>query len=215
MHPASPPLFSAGSLRSVELQSEDIPELQGFFEANPEYFLAVEERPPGHNEANEEFLSEPPAGWSFTKMWFLGFVDEADSLVGMASLVSDLLALNVWHIGLFMVATARHGSGDAQALYRALEDWAVRNGAQWFRLGVVEGNRRAERFWEKAGFVQVRKRNSVEMGKLVNTIGYMAKPLAGGTLAEYLALVARDRPDKTPPEQSSTRQSGKAESHNH
>ena len=195
MHPANPPLFSVESLRSVELQSEDVPELQRFFEANPEYFLAVEGRPPDHSEANEEFHSELSAGWSFTKKWFLGFVDDANSRVGMASLVSDLLALNVWHIGLFIVATARHGSGDAQALYQALEDWAVRSGAQWFRLGVVEGNTRAERFWEKAGFVQVRKRNSVEMGKLVNTLRIMAKPLAGGTLAEYLALVARDRPE--------------------
>jgi len=62
-------------------------------------------------------------------------------------------------------------------------------------LGVVEGNTRAERFWEKAGFVQVRKRYSVEMGNLVNTLRIMAKPLAGGTLAEYLALVSRDRPE--------------------
>jgi RimJ/RimL family protein N-acetyltransferase len=195
MHPASPPLFSVGSLRSFELQSEDIPELQRFFEANPEYFLAVEGRPASPSEADEELHSELPAGWSFTRMWFLGFVDDAHSLVGMASLVSDFLALNVWHIGLFMVATARYGSGDAQALYRAMEDWAVRCGAQWLRLGVVEGNTRAERFWEKAGFVQVCKRHSVEMGQLVNTLRIMAKPLAGGTLAEYLALVARDRPE--------------------
>jgi hypothetical protein len=29
----------------------------------------------------------------------------------------------------------------------------------------------------------------------VNDLRVMAKPLAGGTLAEYLALVARDRPE--------------------
>lgn len=193
MHPVRPPLFSVGGLRSFELQSEDIPELQHFFEANPEYFLAANGQPPGHDEASQEFHTELPIGWGFTKKWLLGFVDESNSLVGMASLVSDLLALNVWHIGLFIVATARHGNGNAQALYRGLEDWIVRSGARWLRLGVVEGNTRAECFWRKAGFVQVRKRNSVEMGKMVNTLRVMAKPLAGGTLAEYLALVVRDR----------------------
>jgi hypothetical protein len=44
-------------------------------------------------------------------------------------------------------------------------------------------------------FVEVRKRGGVEMGKLVNTLRVMAKPLAAGTLPEYLALVARDRPE--------------------
>jgi GNAT superfamily N-acetyltransferase len=123
------------------------------------------------------------------------FVDDANQLVGMASLVSDLLAANVWHIGLFMVATARHGNGDAQSLYRDLEEWVVRSGAEWLRLGVVEGNSRAERFWLRAGFVEVRKRGPLEMGTRVNTIRVMAKPLAGGALTQYLALVTRDQPE--------------------
>ena len=33
------------------------------------------------------------------------------------------------------------------------------------------------------------------MGRKVNTVRVMVKPLAGGTLPAYLALVARDRPD--------------------
>lgn len=46
-----------------------------------------------------------------------------------------------------IVATARHGTGDAQVLNRGLESWAVANGAVWMWLGVVQGNTRAERFW--------------------------------------------------------------------
>jgi ribosomal protein S18 acetylase RimI-like enzyme len=100
----------------------------------------------------------------------------------------------VWHVGLFMVATARHGSGAAQALYRALENWAAGSGAHWIRLGVVKGNVRAERFWQRAGFVPLRTREAVQMGQRVNTLLVMAKPLAGGKIADYLALVERDRP---------------------
>jgi ribosomal protein S18 acetylase RimI-like enzyme len=189
------PLFAAGEYRAFELQGEDLADLQYFFEANPEYFLAVEGRPAKPSEAEEEFHDAPPEGWSYTKSWYMGFVDETSDLIGMASLVSDLLAKGVWHIGLFMVATARFGSGDANALYQGLEDWVILNGAQWFRLGVVEGNTRAERFWEKVGFVETRKRYGIEMGNLINTVRYMMKPLAGGTLPEYLALVTRDQPD--------------------
>ncbi len=192
----SPLLFSTESYRAFELRKKDIPQLQRFFEANPEYFLAVEGRPAKPTEAEEEFQDAPPVDWSYTKLWYLGFVDNSNTMIGMASIVSDLLAENVWHIGLFMVATPRFGSGDALTLYQALEDWVIGNGAHWFRLGVVEGNTRAERFWEKVGFVETRKRHGIEMGNLVNTVRYMAKPLAGGTLPEYLSLVERDRPDE-------------------
>ena len=69
------------------------------------------------------------------------------------------------------------------------------NGALWLRLGVVEGNVRAERFWERSGYWDIRKRQRVEMGKRLNALHVMAKPLAAGSVAEYLALVARDRPE--------------------
>jgi GNAT superfamily N-acetyltransferase len=116
----------------------------------------------------------------------------------MANVVSDFLAKGVWHIGLYIVATRLHGSGLAQLLYEHLERWSHELGARWMRLGVVEGNRRAERFWERNAFAEVRKRHGVEMGARTNTVRVMAKPLDSANLSEYLALVARDRPELSP-----------------
>ncbi|MDE2299835.1 MAG: GNAT family N-acetyltransferase [Burkholderiales bacterium] len=181
-------------LRTVEITSADEPVLQCFFDANPQYFLAVQGQPAAADEAHEEIHGELPPGWRCTKKWLVGYVDAQGSLQAMANVVSDLLAPGVWHIGLFIVATARFGTGDAQALYRGLETWASTEGANWMRLGVVQGNVRAERFWEALGFVQTRTRSGVEMGKLTNTLRVMVKPLAGGTLEQYLSLVERDRP---------------------
>ncbi|MDE2627075.1 MAG: GNAT family N-acetyltransferase [Burkholderiales bacterium] len=181
-------------LRTVEITSADEPVLQCFFDANPQYFLAVQGQPAAADEAHEEIHGELPPGWRCTKKWLVGCVDAQGSLQAMANVVSDLLAPGVWHIGLFIVATARFGTGDAQALYRGLETWASAEGANWMRLGVVQGNVRAERFWEALGFVQTRTRSGVEMGKLTNTLRVMVKPLAGGTLEQYLSLVERDRP---------------------
>jgi hypothetical protein len=62
------------------------------------------------------------------------------------------------------------------------------------RLGVVEGNARAEAFWEKSGYVQVARRERIVMGQKTNSIRVMAKPLFGQSIAEYYALVERDRP---------------------
>ncbi len=194
-HQSGTALFVAGAFRAVELGTEDIPKLQQFFELNPEYFVNVNGQPPTSTEAQEEVHGTLPEGWPFTRKWIIAFLDEADSLVGMANVVTDLLASRVWHIGLFMVATRLHGSGVAHSLYKHLESWARNSGAQWLRLGVVDGNIQAERFWEKCAFVEVRKRCGVEMGKVVNTLRVMVKPLIGGVLPEYLALVARDRPE--------------------
>ncbi len=195
MQPSTLPLSSCVGLRSIEITSGDEPMLQQFFDTNPAYFLAVQGEPAGAREAHDEIHGELPNGWRFSKKWLIGYVDTQNNLVAFASIVSDLLAPGVWHIGLFMIASSRHASGDAQLLYRGLETWAREQGAQWMRLGVVQGNARAERFWEALGYCPPRTRDGVVMGKRVNTIRVMFKPLAGGTLEQYLSLVARDRPE--------------------
>jgi GNAT superfamily N-acetyltransferase len=171
--------------------------LQRFFDDNPAYFIAVQGEPAGAGEAHEEIHGLPPEGWSYTDKRLVGYLDGAGSLVAIADVVIDLLAPGVWHIGLFIVATSRHGSGDAQRLHDGLERWASGYGARWLRLGVVRGNGRAERFWESLGYTQMRTREGVAMGKLTNTLRVMIKPLHGQTIEEFLALVPRDRPEPT------------------
>ena len=67
-------------------------------------------------------------------------------------------------------------------------------GARWIRLGVVKGNAKAERFWAKVGYRELRERGPVVMGRQSNVVRVLWKPLAGGTRADYLARVERDRP---------------------
>jgi GNAT superfamily N-acetyltransferase len=183
--------------RAVELTSSDEARLQRFFEANPAYFLAVNGEPAGPQAAHEVIHDELPAGWPYGRLWLFGFVDDSGDLAAMASVVSDLLAQGVWHIGLFIVASARHSSGDARLLYDGLERWAATHGARWMRLGVVLGNTRAERFWQSLGYEQTRTREGVAMGRLVNTVRVMVKPLGDNSVAQFLTLVERDRPTAT------------------
>jgi GNAT superfamily N-acetyltransferase len=188
------PFFSARGLHAVEIGVDELPLLQRFLELNPEYFISVNGELAGPNEPHEEVCGPLPAGWPFTKKWVVGIVSEYGSMVAMLSVVSDLLAKGVWHIGLFIVASELWGTGTAQSLLRQLESWAVEGGGKWLRLGVVEGNARAKRFWERVGFVDVRKRAGLSMGRKANTVRVMAKPLTGGSVSEYLALVERDNP---------------------
>jgi GNAT superfamily N-acetyltransferase len=188
-------LFEVRPYRAIELGDADVPQLQEFFERNPQYYLIVGDEPPSPTEAHDEVHGPLPEGWTYTKKWIVGFFDADRRLVGMANVVSDIIAPTVWHIGFFLVATELHGFGAAKSLYQALEDWMRALGAKWLRLGVVEGNVRAERFWSARGYVETRKRHGIAMGKRSNTVRVMVKPFDGGQLADYLALVARDRPE--------------------
>jgi GNAT superfamily N-acetyltransferase len=191
-HPAI--LFATPRARAVELGRDDAPELQRFFDANPDYFIAVTGAPAGVREALDEINGRPPAGWSWTRQWVVGFLDDDDALLAMANVVSDLPAGGVWHIGLFIVATPSFGVGLGRELHEAIVAWARGSGARWMRLGVVVGNERAERFWLRQGYVETRLRHGVVMGERVNSVRVMIKPLDGAPLCDYLALVERDRP---------------------
>jgi len=198
-----PTLFAIDdSLRAIELAAEDVPLLQRFFDANPAYFQSVNGRVAQPDEAQQEFDDLPPAGMSYRRIHRIGFVDDArrdpgdagDSLIGTATVITDFLAQGVGHIGLFIMASELHGRGVAMPVYEALEAWMRSQGSAWLRLGVVVGNDRGERFWRKAGYTPTRERGPVMMGLRQNMVRAMVKPLNGGVMADYLAMVARDRP---------------------
>jgi len=179
------------------LGQDDAAELQRFFDANPEYFLSVDGEPPAPDAAANELVDVPPAGMRYREMLLLGVTRRGEpggALAAMATVVEGFISEHVSHIGLFIVATSLHGSGAAQEIYRKLERWMVDRGAAWVRLGVVAGNARAERFWERSGYVETRRRGPIEMGRKTNMLRVMVKALAGGSVDEYLALVERDRP---------------------
>ena len=192
------PLFTVADGCSARvLEASDVPALQAFFETNPEYFLAVGGEPPGAHEAQNEFDDLPPAGMTFNGRYVIGCHDATGTMIGMAHVMTDFLAEGVGHIGLFIVASSLHGRGVGAALYRGLEDWMRRSGMRWLRLGAVVGNVKAERFWSRCGYQEIRQRRGLVMGQRTNDLHVMVKALDGGTIEEYLARVERDRPEST------------------
>ncbi|WP_408209594.1 GNAT family N-acetyltransferase [Paraburkholderia sediminicola] len=93
------------------------------------------------------------------------------------------------------ICIALAAEGVATRIYEGLEAWLRASGAKWLRLGVIVGNNRAERFWERSGFLDVRRRRGVQMKDRVHSLRVMVKPLTGASLPEYLNVVPRDCPD--------------------
>lgn len=193
--------FTAGGLQAQALTEADLPRLQAFFERNPLYFETVNGVPPRPDEAAQEFFDRPPAHMPLREVIVLGLAPAAGApLQAMASVLADFLVPGVWHIALFIVDTQAHGSGLARQVYQALEAWMHGQGAAWVRLGAVLGNGRAEAFWQKMGYTEVRRRHDVPTGEKRSTLRVFVKPLvAGARFEDYLRQVPRDQPDSPLP----------------
>jgi len=188
-------VFEAGAWRACELGAEHLPLVQAFFVANPEYFERVHGELPRADEAQIEFDDLPPPSMSYTRRWVLGFITADGEMQGMVSVLDDLIAPQVGHIGLFIVAAKLHGSGAAQVMLMALERWIQQRGARWVRLGAVIGNDPAMRFWQRQGYVELRVREGVLTGERISRVSVRLKCVGAATVEEYLQRVARDRPD--------------------
>ena len=192
---AGAPLFAAAGLALRELRRDERPALQALFEANADYFVTVGGRPPGPDAAAEEHAELPPPALAWSRRWFAGIHDEAGRLVGVLNLVADLGTPGCWHVALFLLDHRHRGSGQAAALHAALERWAAAGGARWLRLGVVDGNTRAARFWRRLGYRPLRQRPLTGADGATREVVVMLKPLAADAgVDDYLARVPRDRP---------------------
>jgi len=183
-------------LRVVSLRASDAPLLQDFFDRNPEYFHICNGRVPLNNEALQEIQDEPPAEVGYARKWVLAVLDTENRVMAMTIVFSDFLAEGVWLISLYMVDKTMHGNGFALRFYQQLESWMISQNAKWIRLGIVKGNIKAEKFWLKCGYVQIREREGVPSGLRVNTLRVMVKPLCSEGLEQYLLKVTRDRPEQ-------------------
>ena len=193
--------FETAAFIGRELLAADVPELQTFFAANPEYFYQINDRPPRADEAQQEFDEQVPAHLPHGPRWFIGVRErETRTLVAMANVTAHLGVPDVWHVGLFIVATHLHGSGAATEIYAGLERAVAGEGAEWMRLNVVCGNERAERFWARHGYTETRVRRDFDTGGRINDIRVLLKALGSESLGSYLERVRRDRPEQAMPD---------------
>lgn len=191
--PAATLLFSWAGGAARRADANDIPAIQRFWEASPEYLQLVEGRGPGPAEG-AEFVAEPlvPPEMSCSAEFNLVLREPSGAIGGLAAVAQDLHAQGVWHIGLFVAATRLHGSGWAAGAHAALIGWAVAAGAQWMRLNVVESNRRGHAFWRRHAYREVGRRVGIAIGARTHTLITMVRPIAAD-LRAYRAAVPIER----------------------
>ena len=186
--------FTTGEFVVQQAERADIPEIQAFTEENPEYWLLTHGHPPNSDDAAKSFDWRPPADMSYSEHFsFLVRHSSTREILAQIDVATDLLAAGVYHLGFFVTATRTHGSGFAHRLHEAYERWAIDRGARWSRLGVVQANGRAEAFWRRHAYAEVKRDDGYLLGDRSHVLLTMVKPLRGETLRGYLEVVPRDR----------------------
>lgn len=192
------PVFSVSRADIWVATDADRPVLAAFCRDNPEYDVFLTGEVPEEDAWVEDFLTELPPesfNWTATHKLIARRHQDPATIAAILDVTEDMIDRGVGHIGLFQVATARHGTGLAHELYQGLEDWLAIRGTDVLRLGVLDGNARGMAFWTRHGFLETRRRQGTAPNGKTHLSHVMYKPLKPLTLEAYRLRVPRDDPN--------------------
>lgn len=149
-------LFEAEDFIASLLTSEDGGALQALLEQSSDYFELVLGLPPGPGAA-QSLYAGLPEGKSYEDKFVIGVFESSGELIGVLDVIRDYKETGEWTLGLLLIHPDRRNKGLGESVYRAFEQWAAKFGANRIRLGVVEQNEGACRFWKRMEFEVVER----------------------------------------------------------
>ena len=147
---------------------------------------ALRDAPFAFASSVEEESTRPDDWWAAstsTLEWFVGEVEGDEWAVGLAAGWPGPEPGGCPEVISMWVADRFRGTGLADGLLAAVIDWAVAEGAPALCLGVADGNERARRFYERAGFSVTGNSEPLRSRPTVCT-WEMRLSLSGGPAAE-------------------------------
>ncbi len=134
------------------------------FLSNSAYFMMMNGKAPGR-ETLKAALRERPEEVLAQDKHFCLVMAETDGTMQPAAVVDwldDFPKKGTRYLGLFMTDAPLHGTGESFEILTWILKGFQREWVSQVRLGVLEANERALRFWAKAGFLPIK---TVEHGQ--------------------------------------------------
>ncbi|MNY20851.1 putative acetyltransferase [compost metagenome] len=182
------PPSQLASFRTIRLSLADAPRLQPLLEACEDYFLMITGEGAGPQEAESELASLPP-GKTLDEKFFIGLQKPEGNLVGVLDVVKDYPEPGIWYLGLLLLHPRERAKGLGASLHAQLCENLREHGGRAIRLGVLEQNEKALRFWERMGYREL-ERKPFKAGSLPHTVRVLQRglepekakgpPLSGG-----------------------------------
>jgi len=157
-------LFTFDKLSARLIKPEDLGVIQTLLEACDDFSILVTGNPYEPNAAKDLLLG-CPSGIGLENKYVIGFFDQKGMLVGLLDAIRGYPKPEVWFIGLLLFLPDERNIGLGEKAMKYFEDWILSQGAIEVRLGVVENNKAAIRFWEKLGFNLLEKRPPAKFGQ--------------------------------------------------
>ncbi|SFG41532.1 Acetyltransferase (GNAT) family protein [Desulfotomaculum arcticum] len=141
-----------------ELSLKDEIDIQQLCIRCGDYFLIMEERIPDSNCGNE-ILNELPPNKAKKDKLVLGVYNDCARLIAVIDIIRGYKIEDEWTIGLMIIDPDERGKGLGEQINDFIKKIALESKAAILRLGVVEGNHRAYKFWTNIGYKEVGRVN--------------------------------------------------------
>lgn len=86
----------------------------------------------------------------------LGIYNNDEILVGIADIFKNYPDVGTWMIGLLLISPNERNKKLGRAVHEEIERYAVSQGANALRIGVLKENTKGRRFWDSLGYQYVK-----------------------------------------------------------
>ena len=138
------------------LSCDDVISLQALCERCSDFSMLIEGRLP-EKDAGHEILFDLPPDKDLKDKLVLGVYKENNSLVAVLDLIKDYKVIGEWTLGLMMIDPNERGNGLGRKLHEFLRKFVLESKGNVLRIGVVEENYGALKFWTEMGYSEVNR----------------------------------------------------------
>ncbi|HHY64973.1 MAG TPA: GNAT family N-acetyltransferase [Clostridiaceae bacterium] len=136
------------------LNSADENLVQDLCERCSDYYLLAEGRLPD-KKAGHGILSDLPPGKESSDKFVYGVFNPDNVLVAVADIVRNYREEGEWMLGLLLIDPNERGSGLGRIIHEYIKNMVREQGGVKIRIGVLEDNIRAVKFWTGLGYSEV------------------------------------------------------------
>jgi ribosomal protein S18 acetylase RimI-like enzyme len=130
--------------------------VQALCERCSDFSMLIEGRLP-ENYAGHEILFDLPPNKDLKDKFVFGAYKENDFLIAIIDLVKDYKVNGEWTLGLMMIDPNERGNGLGRRLHEFAKALVLESKGKSLRIGVVEENKRAYKFWVEMGYTEVNR----------------------------------------------------------
>lgn len=156
--------FNIEGCKVTILDESHVFDIQNLCERCKEYFILDQGTGPSIN-VGKEILEALPPQLSQSEKYLLGIYNNEKQITAMVDLLKNYPTMNEWMLGLMLIDPEERGLGLGKVIHESLSNWIKYQNGEKIRIGILDNNHRAIKFWSKIGYVLVKKSELERDGK--------------------------------------------------